>query len=227
MLQGTYIHISLMNWTHYVMLLFSQRWSLKFKLTFSSFMRLAQNHLTHMWQSRIHTFTHRKSGARGHVPNHCSIPPPPAIITWATLSWVLLPSTASVASTSCNCQMKWEQVCHRFQTWPLDLEEELLKTFGSFFTQSWAYRLPIKVPCSYSSIFSSSVSNLSVYALSHFTQVTCCFPSIVPAMSPCLLFFQPPLGNGQLNSLQGWSLDSPLNETWLIIVWASLYLLNV
>lgn len=147
-----------------------------------------------MWQSRIHTLTPRKSGAGAHVPNHCSIPLSPTIIIWATLSWVLLPSTTSVVSTSCTCQVKWEQGCRGVPDVTFALRRRASKKFWFplYPKLNLAYRFPIKVISGFvpaAQFFSSSASNPNMYTLSfhssHF------FASLPLSLLCPLVFFMP------------------------------------
>lgn len=93
--------------------------------------------------------------------------------------------------------------------WPLYLEGELLKTFSSLSTQSWAYKFPLKVISGFvptaERFFSSSASTFNVYTFSlHSSHVFVFLPLCLP--SPLhLLFCQLPLDSGWLNGLQGWS----------------------
>lgn len=174
-----------------------------------------------MWQGRVHALTPRKSGARAYAPNH--------LLNLSTSRHQHLSNTFTCLAAFHNICGKYQLYlsdemgigCHRFQTWHLYLEEELLKTFGSIFTQTWTCRFPIKV-------IGGFIPTAQTFLALSPTPV--CLLEVTSLKSPLLFSFHcpyhVPLGFYStssfrpwiLNSLQGWSLDSPLHETWLIIV---------
>lgn len=154
-----------------------------------------------MWQGRVHALTPGKSGARAYAPNH--------LLNLSTSRHQHLSNTFTCLAAFHNICGKYQLYlsdemgigCHRFQTWHLYLEEELLKTFGSIFTQTWTCRFPIKViggfiptTQTFLALSPTPVCLLEVTSLK--SPLLFYFPSIVPTTSPLASILPAPLGHG-------------------------------